>query len=324
MTIMVIPHEGQQIFSLQLNWTMIAFISGIIVTVILMAIFAVYNKYSDASKKKILMERYGSNLQNSLNLNRLVQKNYNKTDDMMEYLAHFAVYSSMPKRAIEEQLPTFALAEAKGKDLLQQQLRKQKNKYGPLIDFLPPIYALKSLYLYKHSHLLLLRNVENSFNNLIALSQALPLGRPLRSLYNVRDTSGFGPRTDPITRVKREFHSGHDMAGPVGTPIVATAPGIVRKSFYNRNGYGRTIVIEHNFGFYTTYAHLSRNIVAGGMRVKRGQLIGTMGSSGRSTGSHLHYEVLKGEHLRIDPLPFICATDFYSKRCLRLHDKQKN
>ena len=102
-------------------------------------------------------------------------------------------------------------------------------------------------------------------------------------------TSGFGNRRSPFTG-KREFHKGLDIANRKGTSIVAPASGVVAKAGWE-NGYGRCITIHHGYGLSTKYAHLSKFLVKPGQAVKRGQQIAKMGSTGRSTGSHLHYEV---------------------------------
>lgn len=118
----------------------------------------------------------------------------------------------------------------------------------------------------------------------------VPLSHPVRGSY--RYTSGFGGRRDPKTGGWRQ-HNGTDMAGPVGTQIVATADGVV--SFAGRqSGYGRLIKIKHKQGFETFYAHLHRIDVKVGQKVSRGDKIGAMGNSGRSTGVHLHYEIRIG------------------------------
>jgi murein DD-endopeptidase MepM/ murein hydrolase activator NlpD len=116
-------------------------------------------------------------------------------------------------------------------------------------------------------------------------AERLPLARPT----DTSKSSGFGVRFDPFTR-RPAFHSGLDFAGAFMTPIASTAPGVV--SFTGvRSGYGNTIEIDHGRGFKTRYAHLQSIAVRTGQRVAVGQRIGGMGSTGRSTGTHLHYEV---------------------------------
>jgi murein DD-endopeptidase MepM/ murein hydrolase activator NlpD len=118
----------------------------------------------------------------------------------------------------------------------------------------------------------------------------MPLSHPVSGSY--RYTSGFGGRRDPKTGGWRQ-HNGTDMAGPLGTTIVATGDGVV--TFAGRqSGYGRLIKIKHKQGFETFYAHLHRINVKAGQKVSRGDKIGAMGNSGRSTGVHLHYEIRIG------------------------------
>ena len=118
------------------------------------------------------------------------------------------------------------------------------------------------------------------------VAKRVPFSRPTT---DTERSSGFGVRFDPFTG-RPAFHSGLDFAGPIMTPIHATAPGVV--SFTGvRSGYGNTIEIDHGGGFKTRYAHLQAIAVHVGQRVAIGQRIGAMGSTGRSTGPHLHYEV---------------------------------
>ncbi len=102
----------------------------------------------------------------------------------------------------------------------------------------------------------------------------------------------FGYRTDPFYKVMK-FHEGIDFTAAVGTPIYATGDGVVSEAEYNNGGYGNKIVINHGFSYETVYAHLSKIKVKKGQRVTRGEIIGLMGNTGKSTAPHLHYEVHK-------------------------------
>ena len=128
------------------------------------------------------------------------------------------------------------------------------------------------------------------------VEEGLQAGLPVRSGYI---SSYFGIRKDPV-HGRPSFHAGIDYAGKIGSDILAVADGLVILSEYT-NGYGRTVEIRHANGLVTSYAHCKKLLVEVGDLVTKGQLIGTLGSSGRSTGPHLHFEVLKdGE--AIDPL----------------------
>ena len=113
--------------------------------------------------------------------------------------------------------------------------------------------------------------------------QKLPFAHPLNE--NFRYTSGFGPRWGTI-------HNGTDMAARHGSPILATADGVISFAGWEK-GYGKLVKIRHDFGYETRYAHLSKISVKVGQRVSQGKRIGAMGNTGRSTGTHLHYEIRK-------------------------------
>ncbi|MFM7178345.1 MAG: M23 family metallopeptidase [Bacteroidota bacterium] len=115
--------------------------------------------------------------------------------------------------------------------------------------------------------------------------------------------SGFGYRIDPIYK-SAKFHEGLDFAAPISAPVYATGNGQVKELVHLDKGYGNFLVIDHGFGYQTKYAHLSRFEVQNGQVVKRGQLIGRVGNTGKSTGPHLHYEVIKGGR-KMNPVYFI-------------------
>ncbi|MCA8883865.1 MAG: peptidoglycan DD-metalloendopeptidase family protein [Rhodobacteraceae bacterium] len=132
--------------------------------------------------------------------------------------------------------------------------------------------------------------------------EKVPFALPVSA--HVRSTSGFGYRRDPI-RGGTRLHAGLDWAGDYGTTIKATADGVVTHAGW-QSGYGRVVIIKHAFGLETRFAHLSKITVQKGQRVSRGERIGAMGNSGRSTGTHLHYEVrLNGTP--VDPMTYIKA-----------------
>ncbi len=116
-------------------------------------------------------------------------------------------------------------------------------------------------------------------------------------------SSGFGYRTDPVYG-GGELHGGQDMAGALGTPVYATGDGKIIQAEFSSNGYGNQIVIDHGYGYQTRYAHLSVITVVVGMQVHRGDQIGNIGSTGKSTGPHLHYEVVYREN-RVNPMNFM-------------------
>lgn len=120
-------------------------------------------------------------------------------------------------------------------------------------------------------------------------------------------TSSFGVRSDPF-RGTAAMHAGVDIPGAIGTPIYATADGIISHAG-RQGGYGNLVQINHGRGIETRYGHLSKILVADNTRVRRGQLIGLMGSTGRSTGSHLHYEV-RVDGKAVNPIPFLQSGEY--------------
>ncbi|WP_455004353.1 M23 family metallopeptidase [Capnocytophaga gingivalis] len=134
------------------------------------------------------------------------------------------------------------------------------------------------------------------------LLQALPAIQPVQNKDLKRMASGYGFRTDPFTKV-RKFHYGMDFSAPTGTAVYATGDGVVTRADSNSSGYGEHIRIDHGYGYETLYGHLSQYNVRPGQKIKRGDVIGYVGSTGRSEAPHLHYEVKKnGEHL--NPINF--------------------
>ena len=135
-------------------------------------------------------------------------------------------------------------------------------------------------------------------------AQKAPFANPVKAAY--RFTSKFGPRRDPKTGGRR-MHKGVDFAAPNGTPLYATADGVVTHAGWS-SGYGRLVKIQHEFGIETRYAHMSKLRAKVGQRVSRGDRIGDMGASGRVTGVHLHYEVRVGGKA-VNPMIYIKAAN---------------
>lgn len=158
---------------------------------------------------------------------------------------------------------------------------------GPLVDAGDP-RALGAVLDVDEAFAVRIRHAADNLSDMRQLADAaegLPFRRPTQS----RTTSGFGVRFDPFNG-RPALHQGQDFAAPLNTPIYATAPGIV--SFVGvRSGYGNVIEVDHGRGFKTRFAHLNSMAVQAGQRITLGQRIGAMGTTGRSTGVHLHYEV---------------------------------
>jgi murein DD-endopeptidase MepM/ murein hydrolase activator NlpD len=145
-------------------------------------------------------------------------------------------------------------------------------------------------------------DINEMVKNKEQLLAAIPAIQPVSNKDLNRIASGFGYRIDPVYKVKK-LHAGLDFAAPVGTPIYATANGTVKEANYNGGGYGNHVVINHGYGYETLYGHMVRIKAREGHKVKRGEVIGWVGSTGKSTGPHCHYEVHKNG-TPVDPVYF--------------------
>ena len=170
------------------------------------------------------------------------------------------------------------LKDFKAIDLLKRQMYVQTKSYDEIID--------------------LALNKEK-------MMAAIPAIQPIQNQELTRLASGFGMRIHPIYKVKR-MHVGMDFSAPRGTPIYATGGGKVKKAVtsYRKTGYGNYIEIDHGFGYVTKYAHMQMLAVKKGQIVKRGDLIGYVGSTGGSTAPHCHYEIIKNGK-KINPIQYI-------------------
>ena len=132
------------------------------------------------------------------------------------------------------------------------------------------------------------------------LLQAIPAIQPVSNKDLNRIASGFGYRIDPVYKVTK-FHAGLDFTAPTGTPIYATADGVVKDASFNAGGFGNHVIIDHGYGMQTLYGHMYKIKAKKGQIVKRGEVIGYVGSTGKSTGPHCHYEVHRNG-VPVDPI----------------------
>lgn len=160
-----------------------------------------------------------------------------------------------------------------------------------------------------------------SFRELLKLAKGkekllacVPAIQPVRNSDLKRRISGFGFRIDPVYKTRR-MHTGMDFTADKGTEVYATGDGVVELVETKRWGYGKSIIINHGFGYKTLYAHLSAFKIRQGQKVKRGELIGLIGSTGKSTGPHLHYEVIQNGK-KVNPIGYYhsdLSPDQYEK-----------
>ncbi len=154
-----------------------------------------------------------------------------------------------------------------------------------------------------------LQKMVQSKENMLA---SIPAIQPVSNKTLDHVASGFGYRIDPIYKTPK-MHTGLDFAAAMGTPVYATADGAVSDASFDDGGYGNHVIINHGYGYETLYGHMVRIKVRRGEKVKRGQILGWVGSTGKSTGPHLHYEVIRN-HQKINPVHYffndLSASDY--------------
>lgn len=156
----------------------------------------------------------------------------------------------------------------------------------------------KQLYIQSKSY----DEVNKMIKNKTEMLASIPAIQPIANNDLQRIASGFGYRIHPIYKTTR-MHTGIDFTAPTGTNIYCTGDGIVAEVDYHAREYGRNVTVDHGFGYKTIYAHMSECKVKRGQKVKRGDVLGTVGSTGLSTAPHLHYEVVRNG-AKIDPVNF--------------------
>ena len=269
----------------------LAFISTAIVTGLI--IVAIAFRFVDSPKEKLLKVQ----LDRAEEVNRIYTDRYRDIDDRLKLLER---RDNEVYRSVFEATPIPDSARAK-----QIESKKELQLVAGMgnSEMTEGIYnSLNTIYNRIANQEGSYKEIEKMIKNKEKLLASTPAIQPLSNRDLNRLSSGFGYRIDPVYKTVK-FHPGLDFSAPQGTPIYATAEGTVQTSGNLGNGYGNHVVIQHGYSYSTLYGHMSRIKAKRGQRVKRGEVIGYVGSTGKSTGSHLHYEVLKGRK-RLDPIYF--------------------
>ncbi len=282
-TVMIIPHTEQGPKSIKIPILLIRFISTAFILFLMYAFLWTYN-YT------LLKNQYDS-LKITMDKNQVIIDAYSK-----DYLTINQDIKSLKEKMIEMQDLEGKIRAEYGFDPTKSYFSKQNQDALTALQEKDKVIASTLKVEETKETVELLKEAvpekKESLNELIKLIE--DKNETLSSVPSIyptvgRFTSRFGYRKDPFTR-RTKFHDGLDIANTYGTPLYATADGVVTFSG-KRSGYGNVIQINHGNGYETVYGHNSKNIVKARDFVKKGQLIGYMGSSGRSTGPHLHYEV---------------------------------
>ncbi len=269
----------------------LGYIAASIVTGIL--IFAITFRYIDSPKEKLLRQQNDDLKQNYKVMEERIKQLQLQMDEIAnrDNYVYRSIFESNPipdsARVKEmEKKKEVQLVQSMGETELVNSMVAQLNNLSLRI-----AYQKKSFVA-----------IENMVKNKEKLIAAIPSIQPISNRQLNRVSSGFGYRIDPVYKDRR-LHPGLDFTAPIGTPIYAAADGVVKDAGFNTGGYGNRVVVNHGFGYETLYAHMVRIKARVGARVKRGEVIGYVGTSGKSTGPHLHYEVHKNG-TQLDPIYF--------------------
>jgi murein DD-endopeptidase MepM/ murein hydrolase activator NlpD len=269
----------------------LGYIAASIVTGIL--IFAITFRYIDSPKEKLLRQQNDDLKQNYKVMDERIKQLQLQMDEIAnrDNYVYRSIFESNPipdsARVKEmEKKKEVQLVQSMGETELVNSMAAQLNNLS-----LRMAFQVKSF-----------GAIENMVKNKEKLLAAIPSIQPISNRTLNRVASGYGYRIDPVYKDRR-LHPGLDFTAPIGTPIYAAADGVVKDAGFNTGGYGNRVVVNHGFGYETLYAHMVRIKARVGTRVKRGEVIGYVGSTGKSTGPHLHYEVHKNG-TQLDPIYF--------------------
>lgn len=269
----------------------LGFLSASIVTAII--IVSIAYRLFPSTKEKLLMQQNEALLENYLALDEQTKK-------LQQQLAQLEKRDNEVYRAIFEANPI--PDSAREKEIQQQkeiQLVQGMAQYDLENSILKTLNSLtRRMIAQEKSYTQIDQYIKNK-EELLACTPAI---QPLSNKDLKRIASGFGHRIDPVYKTVK-FHAGLDFTAPQGTPIYASANGVVKIAAHLGTGYGNHVVINHGYGYETLYGHMFRVKAKPGQRVKRGEIIGYVGSTGKSTGPHCHYEVHKNGR-PLDPVYF--------------------
>jgi len=289
-TVMFIPHSEKRIFNFQISVFTLTFIVFILV-VLLAGFIGLSTHFTSTNERYVRMSK-------TLNLSEESLESYK--DEIVELRKIVKEFKSRMDGILAE------IGTEGARNFLEQGVGGDLSSLISLEDIeagsLRDLSDLRSLRTYLATSSEPLGEIRQVLQAQRELLVDIPTLWPLRGVRG-NITNHFGPARHPFTG-GWYLHKGIDIAWGYGVPIVATANGKVQRIDYDAMGLGNYLVLRHNYGFYTRYGHLDRVAVKKGQEVRRGQIIGYMGSSGLSTGPHLHYEVGIGTQV-VDPLQFL-------------------
>jgi len=268
-----------------------AFLATALVTAALISYFAF--QFVGSPNEKLLR------LQND-NLRYNLAELDKRVDDLQQQMAELEKRDNEVYRSIFEANP---IPDSARSVAMEREKEVQRVERMPQADLVRSVYAtIDTLFARARVQQRSYKELIGLIRNKEKLLAATPAIQPVSNQDLNRIASGFGYRIDPIYKTVK-MHAGMDFTAPQGTPIYATADGTIKTAGYSDGGYGNHVVINHGYGYETLYGHMVRIKARPGQRVKRGEVIGYVGNTGKSTGPHCHYEVIKNGR-KLDPVYF--------------------
>jgi murein DD-endopeptidase MepM/ murein hydrolase activator NlpD len=279
------------------SWDIFLNLLGFLTVALILAIGILlgYNTYFDSPKEALLKKE-----NEELNMYyELLKKDMNETQDMLASLQN---RDDQIYRVIFEAEPipsSIREAGVGGANRYKEMIESDLQREELIVESFKKLDKLKKqMYIQTKSFDEIMKLAKNKEE----LWAATPAIQPISNKELKRLASGFGIRIDPILKTSK-MHAGVDFSAERGTPIYATGDGVIKSVRYDFGGYGKYVVIDHGFGYETLYGHMDLQNVKVGQRVKRGETIGFVGSTGKSTAPHVHYEVhINGK--AIDPVHY--------------------
>ncbi|HUZ18667.1 MAG TPA: M23 family metallopeptidase [Spirochaetia bacterium] len=290
-TILLIPHTEKKIASLRVSFFSLIFLALFIPAITAIVIVT----HSDDGSLSRLIQASSLKLSSS-------QASLQKLQDRVVELERVSAVFNVAMNKTMSTLGISGLPDGTG---------------GPGLSPIPPLSppaptgsaaSLQSLIRMVSRSAVSLREITSMYESHVRVLAELPTMWPVQGGAGII-TTNFGPAIEPFTH-SMYLHVGIDIADRAGTPLVAAGDGTVIEVAYQPLGYGNFVLIRHRFGFYSRYAHLERVYVQVGQTVKQGQIIGLMGSTGLSTGPHVHFEIHLGSQV-IDPMSFLDVDHAY-------------
>jgi len=299
LTIMLVPHSHKRIREITISQRALWLaVTALAVVIVLSLSYAIgFHIRSGQVEELNRLRKENSQLTSRIHQ---VSENINSLKSQMDELTHaeemLRVLANLPETDSETRM--MGIGGIYEDDKQDPDVVSYAAKMGMDIDASVE-QLLRQVSFQRHSF----EEIEQSFRDSIEFRQHLPSIWPV-SPGQAYISSGFGYRLDPFTG-RRRMHAGLDLAGRTGTPVMATAAGIVRAAT-SASYIGQVVQIDHLYGYSTIYGHLSRMLVKRGQRISRGQVVGELGNTGRSTGPHLHYSVFY-HNRAVDPENFLYA-----------------